>query len=200
MELVYGFCVLNLDGRVHGRSPVPSQSLLLYQLIDGVAHWPHHVLHSSPPLRHLPAVLPGPAIDPVLSLCMVSSEIRGSVPSSVFQWGWKETRTRLAPTADGGLTVWLDGAWERGMDEILRWSSRVQYFRRSFPGERQEGKKSPQKNSDWRCFLFYSVMTVIFSKQWNEKKQDREVGYSWSFIISQTLFGRLYPSIFFFFF
>ena len=57
------FCVLNLDGREFmGEVPVPSQLLLLYQLIDGSSPLATSCPPFSPPLCHLPAVLPGPAM------------------------------------------------------------------------------------------------------------------------------------------
>ena len=170
-----------------------------------VAHWPHHVLHSVLLSATCQQFCLGQPWATSLSLCIVIWNTRGSVPSSVFQWGWNETRTRL--THPAALSWWRVDCmigWGLGEGGWMKYSGGPPVFSTSgeiFWGRdkrRQKGVTS-RKKCDWRCFLFYSVMTVIFSKQWNEKKQDREVGYSWSFITSQRLsLGDYIPLSFFF--
>lgn len=163
MELVY-FCVLNLDGREFmGEVPVRSQWLLLYwcNQLHRSAHWwkwpigPHHVLRSVLLSATCQQFCLGQPWATSLNLAL-SSEIRGDLYLPQY---FSEDGTRrgvvlltLRPCPDGGLTALYDwmGLRTKRVDEILRWSSRFQYFRRSFLGERQEkAKKSHLKKKMW---------------------------------------------------
>lgn len=220
MELVYGLlCVEFGWKRVHGRSPrsfsivasILMQSAASISSLMEVTHWPTSCSPFSPPLCHLPAVLPGPAMGNVPEPRTVIRNTRGSVPSSVFQWGWNETRTRLTHPAAWSwwrvdCSVWLDGAsshpGERGW---MKYSGGPPVFNTSgevFWGrdKRRQKRVTSRKNVAgdvsystlwWQWFSVNSEMRI---------KQDREVGYSWSFISSQRLsLGDYIPLSFFFF-
>lgn len=149
------FCVLNLDGREFmGEVPVPSQSLLLYQLIDGSSPLATSCPPFSPPLCHLPAVLPGPAMGHVPEPLYCHLKYEGICTFlSVSVRMERDEDSSYSPCCpvlmEGWLYDWM-GLRRRRVDEILRWSSRVQYFRRNFLGERQEkAKRSHLKKKMW---------------------------------------------------
>lgn len=176
------FCVLNLDGREFmGEVPFLLNHCFYISSLMEVAHWPHHVsFHSVLLSATCQQFCLGPAMGhaPEPLYCHLKYEgICTFLSVSVrMEGGDLWTLAFIHPAALSWWRIdcadWM-GLRRRGMDERLRWSSRVQYFRRSFLGERQEKAKRShlKKKCDWRCFLFYSVMTVIFSKQWNEKSR-----------------------------
>ena len=173
------FCVLNLDGsEFMGEVPIPSQLLLLYQFIDGSSPLATSCSPFSPPVCHLPAVLPGPAVGnvPEPLHCHLKSEGISIFLGIAVRMG-RDKESSYSPCCPVLMEGWLLCmiGWGLGESGWMKYSCGPSDFSTSveiFWGRDKRWQKGVtlRKKCDQRSFLFYSVMTVIFSKQWNETK------------------------------